>query len=282
MTARARSRIDDRTPVRSPTCRFDTKKCPSALSSCLCTPAPPVSAATTAHCLAGRSPKFPADFRRRFARLLLRPLSLSTAFEARDGPSHAPGTSPAAAEIPALVLFFVWQVTSLSGINRRNDGCVPGSSEPDTVYAGSRGSDSPAISGDRMEKHPLTRQPASFAVRHRLLQDLLASPRGPFMVELFTVGSFSLRLPIAGPVRSGFDGRPSKAPHASQVERSSWEGTPEPPGRDYAHCVSLTRFKSGRPEMPGIPGLSASPPISDQRSRKSLPAGGTNRPWRIG
>lgn len=27
-------------------------------------------------------------------------------------------------------------------------------------------------------------------------------------------------LPIAGPVRSGFDGRPSKAPHASQVERS--------------------------------------------------------------
>jgi hypothetical protein len=54
-------------------------------------------------------------------------------------------------------------------------------------------------------------------------------------------------LPIAGPVRSGFDGRPSKAPHASQVERSSWEGTPEPPGRDYAHRVSLTRFKSGRP-----------------------------------
>lgn len=118
--------------------RFTTRheKCPSALSSCLRTPAPPVSAATTAHCLAGRSPEFPADFRRRFPRLLLRPLSLSTAFEARDGPSHAPGTSPAAAEIPALVLFFVSQVTSLSGMSRRKDGCVPGSSEPDTVCAG--------------------------------------------------------------------------------------------------------------------------------------------------
>jgi hypothetical protein len=193
------------------------EKCPSALSSCLRTPAPPVSATTTAHCLAGRSPKLPADFRRRFARLLLRPLSLSTAFEARDGPSHAPGTSPAAAEIPALVLFFVLQVTSLSGVNRRDDGCVPGPSEPDTVCAGSRGSDSPAISGDRMEKHPLTRQPASFAVRHRLPQDSLASPRGPFMVELFTVGRFA---PDRRTGRSGFDGRPSKAPHASQVERS--------------------------------------------------------------
>jgi len=33
-------------------------------------------------------------------------------------------------------------------------------------------------------------------------------------------------LPIAGPVRSGFDGCPSKAPHASQVERSQGLRTP--------------------------------------------------------
>lgn len=47
-------------------------------------PAPPVSASTTAHCLAGRSPKSSAGFRRRLPQLLLRPLSLSTAFESRD------------------------------------------------------------------------------------------------------------------------------------------------------------------------------------------------------
>ena len=32
------------------------------------------------------------------------------------------------------------------------------------------------ISGDRMEKRPLTPQPESFAVWHRLLQNSLASP----------------------------------------------------------------------------------------------------------
>ena len=61
------------------------------------------------------------------------------------------------------------------------------------------------ISGDRMEKRPLTPQPESFAVWHRLLQNSLASPRGPFMVELFTVERFSVMLPIAGRVGSGFD-----------------------------------------------------------------------------
>jgi hypothetical protein len=189
-----------------------------------------VSATTTAHCLAGRSPEFPADFRRRFTRLLIRPLSLSTAFEARDGPSHAPGTNPAAAETPALVLFFVSQVTSLSGISRRDEGCVLGSSEPNTVCAGSRRSDSPAISGDRMEKHPLIHQPASFAVRHRLLRNSLASPRGPFMVELFTVGRFCFRSPDeSGPV--------SMVAHRKlpTPARLNGVGDFEPPGRDYAH-----------------------------------------------
>ncbi len=47
------------------------------------------------------------------------------------------------------------------------------------------------ISGDRMEKRPLTPQPESFAVWHRLLQNLLTSPCGPFVVELFTVERFA-------------------------------------------------------------------------------------------
>lgn len=52
---------------------------------------------------------------------------------------------------------------------------------------------SSTISGDRMEKHPLTHQHSSFAVRHRLLQNLLASPFRirPFMVELFAVEGFA-------------------------------------------------------------------------------------------
>lgn len=41
------------------------------------------------------------------------------------------------------------------------------------------------ISGNRMEKHSLTRQPESVAVRHRLLQSSLASSYEPFVVELF-------------------------------------------------------------------------------------------------
>jgi len=51
--------------------------------------------------LSGPSTGRPPDSRR----LLLRPRSPSTAFEAHGGPTHAPGLRiPAAAEVPALVL----------------------------------------------------------------------------------------------------------------------------------------------------------------------------------
>ena len=88
-------------------------------------------------------------------------------------------------------MFIALQVTSLSGITRRDRGCVHGSSEPAPFASGFAESEPPAISGDRMEKRPLTHQPKSFAVRHRLLSDSLASPRGPFMVELFTASGFA-------------------------------------------------------------------------------------------
>ena len=42
-----------------------------------------------------------------------------------------------------------------------------------------------AISGDRNKKHPLTRPRPLFAVWHRLSTNSLASPFGPFIVELF-------------------------------------------------------------------------------------------------
>ena len=43
----------------------------------------------------------------------------------------------------------------------------------------------------RSYKRPLTHQHRSFAVRHRLSWNSLASPYGPFMVELFTAVGFA-------------------------------------------------------------------------------------------
>ena len=47
---------------------------------------------------------------------LLGPLSPSTAFRSPGLPSRAPATTPAAAEVPALVMIFIPRVTSLSGV----------------------------------------------------------------------------------------------------------------------------------------------------------------------
>jgi hypothetical protein len=96
------------------------------------------------------------------------------------------------------------------------------------------------ISGDRMEKRPLTHQPKSFAVWHRLLQNLLASPRGPFMVELFTAGGFAAGL-RAG-LAPGFNCHQLKAPHASQVERSQRLRAPWT-GLRAAFQLHITRFE---------------------------------------
>ncbi len=70
------------------------------------------------------------------------------------------------------------------------------------------------ISGDRMEKRPLTHRPQSFAVRHRLLHDSLTSPRGPFMVELFTVERFA----------------PDRRTSQVRFRLSPVEGSPRQPG----------------------------------------------------
>lgn len=67
----------------------------------------------------------------------------------------------------------------------------------------------------------------AFAVRHRLRSKSLASPRGPFMVELFAIGCFA-RMPtlVIGPVPPVAR---SRTPHASRVERTIGSG---PHGRD--------------------------------------------------
>ena len=91
-----------------------------------------------------------------------------------------------------------------------------------------------------MEKHPLTLQLQSFAVWHRLLQDSLASPRGPFMVELFTAGGFAAGL-RAG-LAPGFNCHQLKAPHASQVERSQRLRAPWT-GLRATFQLHITRFE---------------------------------------
>ena len=83
---------------------------PSALSSS--TPGTTRSERTSPHCLARNIARPPG-------RLLLEPHSHSTAFQSPGFPRQAPGTLPAAAELPALVMVFVLRFTSLSGVTRR-------------------------------------------------------------------------------------------------------------------------------------------------------------------
>src|SRR4051812_37067973 len=84
---------------------------PSALSSS--TPGTTRSERPNPHCLARNIARPPG-------RLLLKPHSHSTAFQSPGFPRQAPGTNPAAAELPALVMFFVLRVTSLCGVTRRD------------------------------------------------------------------------------------------------------------------------------------------------------------------
>jgi len=64
------------------------------------------------------------------SRLLLKPHSHSTAFQSPGFPRQAPGTTPAAAELPALAMFFVSRFTSLSGVTRRDRHRMHISPEP--------------------------------------------------------------------------------------------------------------------------------------------------------
>ncbi len=94
---------------------------PSALSSS--TPGTTRSERTSPHCLARNIARPPG-------RLLLKPHSHSTAFQSPGFPRQAPGTTPAAAELPALAMFFVLRVTSLSGVTRRDRHRMHSSPEP--------------------------------------------------------------------------------------------------------------------------------------------------------
>lgn len=76
-----------------------------------------------------------------------------------------------------------------------------------------------------------------FAVWHRLRWDSLASPCGPFMVELFIRRAFLLSAPRrAAAFPPGPPVTRSETPHASRVERTAGENVPPwpgPPGRDW-------------------------------------------------
>ena len=94
---------------------------------------------------------------------------------------EAPDTTPAATRVPALAVVIICEVTSLAGVTPADTA---------TACAIFRlpqfPKDELSISADRTWKHQLTRRLRVFEIWLRLLTNLLTSPRGPFMVELFT------------------------------------------------------------------------------------------------
>jgi hypothetical protein len=110
-----------------------------------------------------------------------------------------------------------------------------------------------------MEKRPLTQRLQSFAVWHRLLQNLLASPRGPFMVELFTVERFA---PDRRMSRIRFGLSPgAKLPTPARLNEVQ---DLDPPGRDLAASAAAPALsKTALNEI--TQGWSASPPRSWRR-----------------
>jgi hypothetical protein len=99
------------------------------------------------------------------------------------------------------------------------------------------------ISGDRMEKRPLTHRPQSFAVRHRLLQDSLTSPFrfGPFVVELFAAGGFAAG-PRTSHVRFGLSPG-TKLPTSARLNEALSIGLRTPWTGLRTATLRLTRFE---------------------------------------
>ena len=153
---------------------------PAFLSSVYSCPAPPVSTHMPPGlpCPGCTQPR---------GRLLLETLSRSTAFEAPDGQRQAPVTTPAAALPPRLVRFFTQSVTLVRPPAEAHS--TPGMCRaPALPQFPSRGCGT--ISGDRIQKLPLTRPDAGS--RSGTVSDC-ADPQGldaPFIVELFTARAF--------------------------------------------------------------------------------------------
>jgi hypothetical protein len=121
--------------MRSTIFRLEQSVSPFVVALC---PAPPVARERVPTALQRTPPGLPAGF-------LLRPHSPSTVFQAPDLPSQAPGTAPAAAEVPALAMSFALRVTSLSQCYSAGPSPYAGSPEPDIVFT----SFALMISGDR-------------------------------------------------------------------------------------------------------------------------------------
>ena len=97
-----------------------------------------------------------------------------------------------------------------------------------------------------MEKHSLTCQPESFAVRHRLLQNSLASPIHirPFMVELFTADRLN-RSPSRSDSVSTVTSRKLPTPAVlNELDRLSDQAHNPTDGITPVESTSLTRFET--------------------------------------
>jgi len=167
------------------------------------------------HCLAAVSlhRHKPADFYSRHTPTLRHFNHLADHPREQHG-DQAPGITPATAALPGLVVSFVRSVTSLAGVTPRVIVArlrLP----PERSF---RAEDC-SISAGRNEKHPLTHRRWFFAVRQRLRSNLLASPRGPFMVELFAALGFAQGPRTRSQVRSRASPR-RELPTPAEVERA--------------------------------------------------------------
>ncbi len=110
-------------------------------------------------------------------------------------------------------------VTSLVGVTPRASSRMCGSPRHSFRVPDSPGPRFPQAE-EASSRVPLATK--FFAVWHRLRWDSLASPCGPFMVELFIRGAFLLSAPRrAAAYPPGSPVTRSKTPHASRVERTA-------------------------------------------------------------
>lgn len=140
-------------------------------------------------------------------------------------------------------------VTSLVGVIPRASARMCGSPRHSFRVPGDPGPRFPRAE-EASSRVPLA--PKFFAVRHRLHWDSLASPCGPFMVELFIRGAFLLSAPRrAAAFPPGPPVTRSETPHASRVERTpdAKRTVARTPRTGLAGSPRDTRFESLQPPV---------------------------------
>lgn len=158
-------------------------------------------------------------------RLLLAAHSQTPGFQTLPCLVAGPTIRPTPEVLPRLAMLFVDEpsgspvVTSLVGVTPRASARMHGSPRHSFRVPGEP---EPRFPQAEEASSRVSLTPKFFAVWHRLHWDLLASPCGPFVVELFIRRAFRLSAPRrAAAIPPGPPVTRSETPHASQVERTA-------------------------------------------------------------